>query len=112
MAHQLDEVFVATVVLRQHDEVITTHVAHILDLVEPTAPSHVHLTAENGLEGLLSVGLQLLVNRVGIVEKFLDAKHVAMVGDGQAAHPVGNSFINEPLHGRLTVENGIISMYV
>ena len=112
MAHQLDKVFVATVVFSQHDEVVTTHVAHVLDLVEPTAPSHVHLTTKDGLEGLLSVGLQLLVNRVGIVEKFLDAKHVAMVGDGQAAHPVGNSFINEPLHGRLTVENGIISMYV
>ena len=112
MAHQFDEVFVAPIVLRQYDEVVTTHVAHILDLVEPTAPSYIHLTAKDGLERLLPVGLQLLVNRIGIVEKFLDAKHVAMVGDGQSAHPVGNSFVNEPLHGRLTVENGIISMYV
>ena len=112
MAHQLDEVFVAAVVFSQHDEVVTTHVAHVLDLVEPTAASHIHLTAENWLEGLLAVGLQLLVNRVGIVEKFLDAKHVSMIGDGQAAHPVGYSLVNESLHGRLAVQNRIISMYV
>ena len=112
MAHQLDEVFVAAVVFSQHDEVVTTHVAHVLDLVEPTAASHIHLTAEDGLEGLFPLGLQLLVNRVGIVEKFLDAEHVSMVGDGQSSHPVGNSLVNEPLHGRLAVKNGIIGMYV
>ena len=49
---------------------------------------------------------------VHVVEEFLDAEHVAMVGHGYSAHPVGYGLIHQTGNGSLSVQNGILCMYM
>ena len=35
-----------------------------------------------------------------------------MVGQGNGRHPVGHGFVNESIDGGLSVENGILRVYV
>jgi hypothetical protein len=44
--------------------------------------------------------------------KFLDAKHIAMIGNGHALHAVADGLVNQPLNTRLTVQDGVICMYM
>ena len=54
---------------------------------------HIHLATKDGLERLQSVFFPLFVHSVADVVKFLNAKHVAVVGDGHALHTVADGFV-------------------
>ena len=110
--YELDEILVAVVVLRKHNEVVAAHVAFLLNAVALAAVGNIHLAAEDGLEGFLALSLQLPVDFVAVVVQLLHTEHVAVVGDGHSLHAVGYSLVDNLLHGRLSVEDGIICMYV
>ena len=93
--HELDEVLIALKVLGQHDKMIAAVVVHLLHHVFLAASRHIHLAAENGLERLLALFLPTLIEAAHIIVEFLDAKHIAMVCDGHAAHSVGHGLVNE-----------------
>ena len=76
------------------------------------AVSHVHFTAEDGFEWLQTFLLATAVHLVAVVEQFLHAEHVAVVGDGHTAHSIADSLVNQFLDARLTVEDAIIGVYV
>ena len=111
-ADQFDKVLVAFIVFGQHNEVPSALVAlvglaHLL-----LAVGHIHFATENGLEGFQSFLLALSVHLVAIVEQFLHAEHIAVVGESHAAHAVANGFVHKFLDARLSVENAIIGVYV
>ena len=98
---ELDEVVVAGQVLGQHDEVparlvLLSAFVHVL----VAAACHVHLAAEDGLEGLQPLLLAVLVHLLAVVVQVLYAEHVAVVGEGQAAHAVGDGLVHHPFDGR------------
>ena len=110
--NQLNKVLVSVVVFGKHYEVVSAHVALLFLLVVLCTARHIHLAAEYGLERLLALGLQLAVDFLAVVVKLLYAEHVAVVGYGHALHAVGHSLVDKFLHARLSVKNGVISMYV
>ena len=65
---------------------------------------HIHLTAEDGLEGFLPVLLPLLVQPHYNVVELLDAEHIAMVCHGHALHAVLPGLVYKFLDARLSVE--------
>ena len=73
---------------------------------------HIHLAAEDGLEGFLPLRLALFVHPVDIVEELLHAEHVAMIRDGHTLHAVGNGFIHQTGDGSLTVQQRILGVHV
>ena len=99
---------VTTLILGKQDEMISAVVLGLL--VREPARGYIYLASDNGLE-LLLIALVLIYFTYIIVE-FLDTHHVAMVGNGNALHPVGNSLVNEFLDGCLTVKDRILRMYV
>ena len=72
----------------------------------------IHLTAKDGNEGIQSFLLTSFVDAAHIVVKLLDAKHIAVVGNGHASHSVGNSLIYQAFDTRLSIEYRVISMYM
>ncbi len=109
---EFDQILVAIVILGQHDEVPSALVALVGLTKFLLAVGHIHLTAENGFERLQPFLLAAAVYLIAIVEQLLHAEHVAVVGDGHAAHAVANSLVNQFLDTRLSVEDTIIGMYV
>ena len=109
---ELDQVLIALIVLRQHDEVIAALVFLAVLLLLRSVLGNIHLATENGLEGFQAFALALFVDADAIIMKLLDAKHVAMIGNGHASHAVTDGFINQSRYLRLSVEDGVISMYV
>ena len=91
---------------------ITAHILFAVFLLLGTVASHVHLASENRFEGLQSLLLATLVNANTVIVKLLDAEHIAMVRDGQAAHTIGYGLVHQILNLRLSVKYRIISMYV
>ena len=112
VADYFNKVSVSRLVLRKHYEMVATLVLFAFLLLLWTVLCHIHLTAEDGLEGFQSFLLAFLVHSVHIVVKLLYAIHVAVVGDGHAALAVGYSLVNQTLNLRLAVKNRIISMNV
>ena len=110
--HELDEILVSVVVLRKHDEVIAARIALLLDTVGFGAARNVHLATEYWLERLLALIFQLAVYLVAVVEQLFHAEHIAMVGDSHAAHAVSHGFVDKLFHRRLSVENGVVGVYV
>ena len=102
---QFDQVLIAISVFRQNNQVITAKI--ILRLFQMHIPTtgHIHLTAEDWLEGFEAVFLALLVNAIADVVKFLNTKHIAMIRDGHTFHTVGNCFIYKPFDTRLSIED-------
>ena len=49
---------------------------------------------------------------IRIIKEFLDGHHVTVVGDGHSAHAVLHGLIDQTRHAGLTVEDGILGMYV
>ena len=49
---------------------------------------------------------------VDIVIKFLDAEHVAVVGDGNALHAVLHGLVHQAADAGLSVQQGILGVYV
>ena len=137
---ELDEVLVAPHVLGQHDEVIARGVAGLLELVLLAPAGHIHLAAEDGHEvyhpllllhvggqlgALLLVGqalhlllhvlelaARLALERGDIVGKLLDAHHIAVVGDGHAAHAVGYGLVYDIRYLALPVQERILCVDV
>ena len=102
-ADQFDEVLVSLIVLCQHDEMVSAHVTLLFHLVLFPAMSHIHLAAKDGLEGFLAFLLPTLVHSSHIIEELLDAKHVAVVGDGHASHAVIQGLVHQFGDARLPV---------
>ena len=95
VGHQFDEVLVAFVVLGQYDEVVAAHVLLALMYLLGTMTSHIHLTAEDGLEGFQSLFLPFFVHTNAVVVELFDAKHVTMIGHRHASHAVTDSLIHK-----------------
>ena len=72
---------------------------------------HIHLATENGLEFLRLI-LDLAVDAFDEIEEFLDAIHIAVVGEGYARHTVGHSFLDQRGNRCLAVEHGVLRVYV
>ena len=81
-------------------------------LLFPSMAGDIHLTTEDGFEGLQPLFLATLVDATHIVMKFFDTKHVAMVGDGHAAHAIAHGLVDQFLDARLAVEYRVICMYM
>ena len=94
IAHQLDQVLIAVGILGQHDKVIAAIILFGLLQALVATTRHIHLTAEDGLKGFEPVFLSLFVHTVADVVKFLNAEHIAMVGDGHTLHAITNGFIH------------------
>ena len=110
--HEFDEVFVALVVLCEHDEVPSALVVVLFAAVALLASCHVHLAPEDRLEQGKSLCLPLTVHLVAIVEQFFHTEHISMVGDGNATHAVGNGLVYQFLNARLSIEYGVVCMNV
>jgi hypothetical protein len=79
-------------------------------IVKKTPLGHVNLTPDYGLEFL--VIFLALVDLAYIIVKLLYAHHVAVVGEGNALHAVGNGLVDEFLDGCLAIENRVLRMNV
>ena len=61
----------------------------------------IDLTTKNGLELVILFFATIYLE--AIVMQFLDAKHVAMIGQCHAPHTIGYGFINHPFDRGLSV---------
>ena len=95
---------IARQVLGQDDEVPAGLVLLAFPDALIAAAGHVHLAAEDGLEGLFSLLFPVLIDFFAVVKELLDTEHVAMVGEGHAAHSVGDSLVHHTFDGCLPVE--------
>ena len=85
---------VTRLVLGQNNQVVTA-VVDVLVLVVERTLGHVHLAAEDGLKGFLSLFLQRFVFLADVVEIFFHTHHVAMVCNSHATHPIFDGFVNQ-----------------
>ena len=96
--HDLHEVLVALVVLRQQDQVV------IALLLHPVVPHrHVRLAPDDRLHR------RMLLR---VLEELLHSVHVPMVRDRQPGHPELLGAVEQVVDGRLAVQDGILGMYV
>ena len=112
ITHQSDEVLVSVIVLGEHDEVVTTHIALVLLTVAFGTSSHIHLTTDDRLEGFQSFLLSVFVDFSTIVNEFLDAEHHTMIGYSHTLHAILDSLVNKMRNLGLTIEDGILCMNV
>ena len=77
-----------------------------------SASCNIHLTSEDGLERLFTILLTPLVDISTIVRELLYTEHHAMICYRHTLHSISDSLINKPCHLRLTIEDGVISMYM
>ncbi len=96
--HDLDEVLVTLVVLRQQDQVVIPLLLH------PVVPHrHVRLASDDRLHrGMLLRELEELLHPV----------HVPVVRDREPGHPELLGAVEQVVDGRLAVQDGILGMYV
>ena len=94
VTHQLNQILVAVGILRQHDEVVTTIVLFRLLQTLVATTGHIHLTTEDRFERFEALFFALFVHANADVVKFLNAKHIAVIGDGHAFHAIANGFIH------------------
>ena len=57
---------------------------------------HIHFATENGHKRWLPLLLASLVDASDIVMKFLDTKHVAMIGNRHTPHAIPDGFVYQP----------------
>ena len=112
VAHQLDQVLIATIVLSQHDQVIATQILLGFLQSHVAAPGHIHLTSEDGFKWFQSFLLPLLVDTNADIMKLLHAEHITMIGDGHALHAVSDSLVDQFLDTGLSIQYRIICVYV
>ena len=110
--HQLYQVLIPLIVLRQHNKVVATHVSILLHLVRFSMSCHIHLTADDRFKFWQPFFFALAVNLFAVVKKLFRAEHVAMIGQCHTAHAVGYGLIHEALYARLSVEYRIICVYM
>ena len=77
-------------------------------LVETAGRRHIYFASDDGFEGVTC----FFANRGSVIEKFLDAEHIAMVGNGHRIHAVGYGFVNQRGYLRRTIEGGVLRMNV
>ncbi len=127
LRYDLYEVMISLGILRQQNQVVAALVLLAL-LHRQTATGHIDLATYYRLEILLGQsvvlglqsgylgldGLHLVATRavflLHIVPKLLYTEHVAVVGNRNAFHSVGDCLVDEPLNTRLTVQNGVLRM--
>ena len=98
----LHQVPVPVVVLGQEDEVVVLAVVVVLEGVVVVLRD-IDLAADDRLDpGMLR----------RILEELLDAEHVAVVRDGKAGHAELFGAVEQVLDRRLSVEDGVLGMYV
>ena len=112
VADELDQVLITLIVFGQNDEVVATQVLFCLLQTLIATTGYIHLTTEDRLERLETFFFAVFIDAVANVVKFLNAEHIAMIGDGHSLHAVGNSLIHKLLDTRLTIEYGVVGMYV
>ena len=112
VAHELHEVVITRLILRQHNQVITTLVALFLMSGPASVSRDIHLTAQYRLEWFLAFLFQFLVHLIAVVKEDLRAEHIAVVGYRHTLHSVAHSLVYELFNGRLSVENRVVCMYV
>ncbi len=87
---------------------------HLRSLLGGGRARGIHRGLQSGYLGL--GGLYLVATRavflLHIVPKLLYTEHVAVVGNRNALHSVGDCLVDEPLNTRLTVQNGVLRMDV
>jgi hypothetical protein len=66
--------------------------------------SNIHLTTKDGFEWFQSFLFPAIVDSFAIIKEFLDAKHIAVVGNGHTFHAISDSFIYEFFDTRLPVK--------
>ena len=91
---------------------IAASVAVFLHLVLLAVSGHIHLAPEDRLKGFESFLRPFAIYPVAVVEEFLYAEHVSMVGYGHTLHSVANSLVNESRNTRLSVEYRVVCMYM
>ena len=67
----------------------------VLEHFRPIA-RHIHFATEDGFEGFQPLFLASFVDAADVIVKFLDAKHIAMIGNGHAFHAVADGLVNQP----------------
>ncbi len=97
----LHEVLVSVVILGKEDKVIIPAVGFVFQLVVEFGD--IDLASDNRL-------YRWMLCRE--FEKLLDAVHVAMVRDGKTRHPELICTVEQILNRRLSIEYGIVRMYV
>ena len=112
VTYQLNQVLVAMLVLGQHYQVVSTQVFLAFFQHHVASACHIHLATKNGLKRFKSVFFTLFVHTVAYVVKFLNAEHVAVVGNGHTLHAIADSFVYKLFDTRLSVEYRVICMYV
>ena len=96
--NDLHQVLVPLQVLRQKDQVIVPLLLHAV-----VPHRHVRLASDDGLDP------RMLLREL---EELLDTEHVAVVRDGQAGLAQLLGPVEQVFNGRLTVQDGILGMYV
>ena len=108
LADQLDEILISGIVFCQDNE-MEAIVRLRLSVVEVIL-GDIHLAADDRLEAV--IGLSAGVLLIYIVEEFLDAVHVAMIGEGDAGHTHFHGCVYEIRDGRLAVEKTILGVHM
>ena len=103
-ADQAYEVVIAHHVLCKYYQVPSTHVGALFLQHFVATACHIHFAAEDGFERFLPLLLTALVELLTAVEKLLDAKHIAMVGNRHPFHPVLCGFLYQLIYWALAVE--------
>lgn len=106
----LDEVVVSDTVLGKEYEVIVggIRLAFFLFLA---SWSNIYFASKDGFKMVTCLS-QFGILFLAVVGKFLYTHHVAVIGDCNATHSISDSFVNQLGDAGLTVEKGILCMYV
>ena len=78
--HQLYQVFISRIVLRQHNQVVATHVSILLHLICFVVSRHIHLASDDGLKRGQTFFFAFGINLFAVVIKLFCAEHIAVVG--------------------------------
>ena len=105
LAHELQQVVVALVGLRQQQQVVQLRL-HVL--AQRLVGGEVHLAAEDGLHALA----RLLLHRVARVGELHHARHDAVVGDGHRRHVQLGGAAHHVLDVREAVEQRVLGVVV
>ena len=104
LGDNLYKVVIAFLVLGKKYEMVAAVVFGLL-VLQPSR-SYIYFTSYDWLEFLFFApfGIQL----VHVIEELFDAHHVAVVGEGNAFHAIGNGLVNKLLYGSLPVKYGVL----
>ena len=99
-AHQFHQIMITLFVFCKDYKVIT--VIPFIFFFKLTLFCNIHLATDNRFEFAI-IG-KFSVHFLAVIEKFLYAKHISMIGKGNASHPVFNCFVNKLGNRRFSIE--------